>query len=112
MPCAYWDDINKKDQERAFLDGASAPLVRNEDGPTIMATTAPAFDEDDGTYKPQVSELLPSPPAQHSPLQVRRYQREIRLRRWAGRCPGTHPRAFWLAHANEDPRLLAEEVTE
>jgi hypothetical protein len=47
----YWEDTGKKDQGRALLDKGSAPLVPNEDGPTILATTTPAADEDGGTYK-------------------------------------------------------------
>jgi hypothetical protein len=33
------------------LDGGSAPLELDEDGPTIMVVATPATDEDDGTYK-------------------------------------------------------------
>jgi hypothetical protein len=47
------------------LDGGSAPLELHKDVPTIMAEATPAADDDDRTYKPQVSELSSSPPTQH-----------------------------------------------
>jgi hypothetical protein len=50
-PCTYREDTGRKEQGRAFLDESSAPLVPNKDGPTIMAATTLASDEDDGTYK-------------------------------------------------------------
>jgi hypothetical protein len=50
-PCAYWEDADKKDEEWAFLDEGSTPLMPNKDGPTTMAAIALTFDEDDGTYK-------------------------------------------------------------
>jgi hypothetical protein len=40
-----------KDQGHALLDERSTPLVPDEDGPAIMAMTAPAVGEDGGTYK-------------------------------------------------------------
>jgi hypothetical protein len=45
------------DQGQVLLDGGFAPPEPDEDSPTIMATATPAL---------QVSELSPSPLAQHS----------------------------------------------
>jgi hypothetical protein len=51
MPCAYWEDVSKKDQGQAFLDGGSKPLEPDEDGPAIMVAVTPMAGEDGGTYK-------------------------------------------------------------
>jgi hypothetical protein len=51
MPYTYREDTGKKDQGRVFLDEGFAPPVPDEDGPTIMAATAPMTAEDNGTYK-------------------------------------------------------------
>jgi hypothetical protein len=51
MSYAYWEDTDKKDQGRDFLDEGSMPPVPNEDGPAIMATTTLVAGEDGGTYK-------------------------------------------------------------
>jgi hypothetical protein len=51
MPCAYREDISRKDQGHAFLDEGSAPSKPNEDGPAIMATTTSTAVEDSGSYK-------------------------------------------------------------
>jgi hypothetical protein len=53
MPYAYREDITKKDQGWCFLDEGSVPSVPDEDGPAIMAVTAPVATEDGGTYKTQ-----------------------------------------------------------
>jgi hypothetical protein len=45
------------------------------------------------------------------PLQVRRYQCEAKLQRWAGRWPNLRLGLFRSAHADGDPRLPAEDVT-
>jgi hypothetical protein len=51
MPYTYQEDTSKKDQGRVFLDEGFAPPVPDEDGPAIMAATAPMTAEDSGTYK-------------------------------------------------------------
>jgi hypothetical protein len=47
----YREDIDKKDQGRAFLAGCSASPAPNKDGPAIMAVITPAAGEHGGTLK-------------------------------------------------------------
>jgi hypothetical protein len=68
------------------LDKGSVPLVPDEDGPAINATTTPATGRNGGTYN------TPSKCAHHHqhnahPLQVRIYQCDFKLRQWPGRWP-------------------------
>jgi hypothetical protein len=51
MPYAYQEDTDKKNQRQALLDKVSVPSAPDEDGPAIMDATAPAGDQDDGTYE-------------------------------------------------------------
>jgi hypothetical protein len=48
------------------MDGGSTPPELDKDGPAIMAVATLVANEDAGPAKPQVSELSPSPLAQHS----------------------------------------------
>jgi hypothetical protein len=50
-PWACREDIDKKDQGWAFLDGGFAPPELNKDGPAIMVVVTPTAIEFDGTYK-------------------------------------------------------------
>jgi hypothetical protein len=94
------------------LDEGSTPLMLDEDGPTIADATAPTVSEGDRTYK-TLSKLviLVSTNANMHSLQVRVYQHKDGLRQRAKQSPGIYPGAFHLVSTNEDPRLLAEEVT-
>jgi hypothetical protein len=51
MSYAYREYTNKKNQRQTLLDKVSVPPAPDEDGPTIMDATAPAGDQDDGTYE-------------------------------------------------------------
>jgi hypothetical protein len=51
IPYAYQEDTDKKNQRQALLDKVSVPPAPDEDGPAIMDATAPAGDQDDGTYE-------------------------------------------------------------
>jgi hypothetical protein len=39
MPCTYWEDTDKKDEGRAFLDKGSMPPVLGEDGGTYKTSS-------------------------------------------------------------------------
>jgi hypothetical protein len=64
------------------LDEASTPLMPDKDGPAITDAIALAVDEDTGTCKsPSKKFILVITNANLHPLQVRVYQREVRLQR-------------------------------